>query len=169
MALLLLAGCQTTSQSKSAHNLFSPTGPVVTAIEKDIAANRLTRPTGNNALEKINRLSLIAPGDSRIDAYRVRVSNRLVQLGQKAFLDKKYYRAKLLALRALKISREHAEAGYILDAIREAEKPLQTQILATETVIIEEVDAPTSVGIITVTIPDLQGTVIESSASENSP
>ena len=163
VALLILAGCQTAPQS---HHLHTPTGPVIAGIEADISANRLTRPTGHNALEKIQRLELISPNNPAAEKYRKRVANQLVALGQKAFVDQKYYRAKLLAVRALEIIPDYPEAGFILDAVREAQKPGSKPRVVTETVKIEEVEAPASVGIITVTIPDIQGTVVESSVEE---
>ncbi|WP_281645326.1 hypothetical protein [Parendozoicomonas sp. Alg238-R29] len=161
MVLLFLAGCQTAPQYSNP-NQYSATGPVISAIEADITANRLTRPTGNNAMEKIHRLELISPNDPLAEKYREKIARQLVKLGQKAFLDKKYYRAKVLALRALDVSPAYPDAGYILDAIREAQKPLSAPVssgLPTEIVDIEQVSAPASVGIITVTVPDVQGTV----------
>ena len=163
VVLLFLAGCQTAPQS---HNLHTPTGPVIAGIEADIAANRLTRPTGHNALEKIRRLELISPNNPTAKQYREKVASQLVTLGQKAFVDQKYYRAKLLAVRALEIIPDYPEAGFILDAVREAQKPGSRHQVATETVKIEEVETPASVGIMTVTIPDIQETVVESSTEE---
>ncbi|WP_087109588.1 hypothetical protein [Parendozoicomonas haliclonae] len=164
-----LAGCQSQPRKDASLEIYSPAGPVVAAIEADIAANRLTRPTGNNALEKIHRLSLIAPGDARIEQYKDEVAVQLVKLGQQAFLDKKYERARLLALRALKISPETPEAGFILDAVTEARKPTGRRTTPSETIVIEEVEAPESVGIITVTVPSLESTTLttEQPVAEN--
>ena len=166
LALLILGGCQTTPSS---HDLHSPAGPVISAIETDIAANRLTRPTGNNAMEKIERLALIAPGDPRIETYKNDVVQQLVNLGQQAFLDGKNDQAKVLAFRALKIEPDNADAGYILDAVRESERPLSVRTQESKKVRIEEVETPSSVGITTVDIPDIQNTVIETSARKVEP
>ncbi|MTI14940.1 hypothetical protein [Sansalvadorimonas verongulae] len=160
LALLLLTGCQTAPQPVKT-SLHTPTGPVVAGIEADIAANRLTRPTGHNALEKIQRLELISPHSPAIGTYREQVAQQLVALGQKAFIQQKYDRAKLLAVRALKVLPDYPEAGFILDAVREAQKPTSRPRRETMTVEIEEVASSPSVGVITVTVPELQGTIEE--------
>ncbi len=161
ISLFTLGGCQSTSPTKdtSEYDIYSPSGPVIHAIQKDIAANRLTRPTGNNALEKIQRLKLINPNSPAIDEYETKIARKLVSLGQKAFLDNNYDQAKILAVRALEIKPDLADAGYILDAVREAEMPLESHpegVHTLETVQIEKVEETSSVNVITVTIPDLQ-------------
>ena len=156
LVLALITGCQTDSQ------LYSPTGPVIAAIETDLAANRLTRPTGNNAMEKIDRLALIAPDDPRIQEYRNQVTVQLISLGQKAFVDGRLYRAKLLALRAMEIDPHNAEAGYILNAVAEANRPAQLneagQFQPTEPVAIEQVQDSNNVETTIISPVELQST-----------
>ena len=147
LAFVLLAGCQTISQ------LNNPTAEVVSAIESNLAANRLTVPEGNNAMEKIDQLAALSPNDPRIAKYRKQVVKKLINLGQKEFLEGDLYRAKQMAFRALEIHPDNAEAGFILTAIAEASRPVQ---LETESFEVEEVDESATVDIITITVPDLE-------------
>ncbi len=81
---ILLAGCQSSPPtiSPQATEIHTPEGPVVLAIQKDIEAGRLNRPYGNNALEKIQRFALIAPGDPRIQMFSDHVAQKLAQANQ---------------------------------------------------------------------------------------
>ncbi len=78
---ILLAGCQSSAPitPPSASEIHTPEGPVVLAIQNDIKAGRLNRPYGNNALEKIQRFALIAPGDPRIEMFSDQVAQQLAQ------------------------------------------------------------------------------------------
>ncbi|MCL6268481.1 hypothetical protein M3P05_00760 [Sansalvadorimonas sp. 2012CJ34-2] len=152
LALILLAGCQAIPQ----HN--DPVAELVSAIESNLAVNRLTLPEGDNAMEKIDQLATLSPNDPRIAKYRSRVVKKLVTIGQKEFLEGDLYRAKQMAFRALEINPDSAEAGYILTAIAEASRPVQ---LETGTFEVETVDESGSVDIITVTVPDLDTIVSE--------
>ncbi len=120
LGLALLCGNQNSLANSGTKNIYSPTGPVIAAIKADITANRLTRPTGNNAMENIHRLGLIAPGDPRIRSYKDKVAAKLISLGEQALQENKHDQAKILALRALKVAPHYAEADFILNTVREA-------------------------------------------------
>ncbi len=161
-ALTLFAGCQTLTQPVTVIDA-DPAASIVASIESNLAADRLTIPEGNNVMVKLDQLASRFPDDPRIAEYRSQVVFRLVQLGQKAFLDGQLYHAKQLAIRALEINPHHAEAGYILTAIAEARRPPQIketgQLLPTESFEIENVEDTDSVNIITVSVPDLETVV----------
>ena len=121
---LLLAGCQSSSMPPTGlpTDIHSPTGPVVLAIKNDIQAGRLSRPIGNNATEKLHRLTVIDPKDANIPQFSNEIALRLVTLGQKAYIKKEYGLASQHTQRALAVAPEHAKALALLDAIRKAQK-----------------------------------------------
>lgn len=164
LIIILLTGCQTNQVLTTAEN------PLYRAIEVDLAANRLTKPTDNNAMEKVDHLAATSPDDPRIAQYRSRITDKLVILGQQAFLNGHLNRARQLAFRAIEITPDHEEAGYILAAVAEASQPTQLnnegKLVPTESFEIETVEESESaeVNIISVIAPDLDSEVIPSTA-----
>ena len=125
LVILILAGCQSAPRDPEEglpNNIYSPTGPVVLAIEKDIEAGRLSRPIGNNATEKLHRLTVIDPNDANITRLRDKIALRLTTFGQRAFRKENYGLTIQLAQRALAVAPEHADALALLDAAQEAQQ-----------------------------------------------
>ncbi|PIE41355.1 MAG: hypothetical protein CSA49_03850 [Gammaproteobacteria bacterium] len=91
---LILSGCQTTGlwqsnsssqQSTAQQSSAGNKQPAVKLtlkqlIERDLAANRLSKPNGNNAIEKIERLREQSPGDTDIKRFEKSIINRYLAL-----------------------------------------------------------------------------------------
>lgn len=64
-------------------------------IDSDIAAKRLSNPAGNNAIEKIWQFKALAPYDQRINSRAYKVGEVYVTLGNKSLAAKKYSQAQI--------------------------------------------------------------------------
>lgn len=125
LVILILTGCQSAPKDPEEglpNDIYSPTGPVVLAIEKDIEAGRLSRPIGNNATEKLHRLTVIDSNDANIARLRDKIALRLTASGQQAFRKENYGLAIQLAQQALAVASEHADAIVLLDAAQKAQE-----------------------------------------------
>ena len=96
---LILSGCETMPefwkldgdaeplQTKTIQEPVKTEQPVKLSlkqlIEKDVAANRLSKPSGNNAIEKIERLRKQSPNDPDIKRYERSVIKRYASLADK--------------------------------------------------------------------------------------
>ena len=110
---LSLSGCQMIMGPRVAP------GSLIRAIERDLAADRLTQPARRNALEKISHWARIAPRDRRIVHYRRRAVGRIVQLARQAFDDKNYAKTEALLASALGVLPRHHGALFLLDKLRD--------------------------------------------------
>ena len=96
----LLSGCSTIPESLWSSGEQAPEKPVVTEqpkepakpkppaslhqqIEMDLLSNRLSKPSGNNAIEKIERLRRMNPDDPAIAKYEKEVINRYLLLADR--------------------------------------------------------------------------------------
>jgi len=87
ITLLLTAGLASAAFAQSADELLSQ-------IDADINAKRLSTPAGNNAIEKIWQFKDIAPFDQRINSRVKRVGSVYVDLAKSAITRKKYSQAQ---------------------------------------------------------------------------
>ena len=68
---------------------------LLSKIDSDIAAKRLSNPAGNNAIEKIWQFKALAPYDQRINSRAYKVGEVYVTLANKSLAAKKYSQAQL--------------------------------------------------------------------------
>ncbi|RRJ82561.1 hypothetical protein [Aestuariirhabdus litorea] len=95
-----LIGCAGPS-TRAPDNTAAPRPPSLTElIEQDISANRLTTPSDNNALDKVERL----PNPDQKKHYRQLIADRYVQLAERALQRNRYIRASGYAVKAGEIS-----------------------------------------------------------------
>ena len=73
----------TTTEPKPVQVQVPPEPTIYEQIESDIAANRLSRPSGNNAIEKIEALRKQNPQDQAIPGYEKQVINRYLNLADR--------------------------------------------------------------------------------------
>ena len=68
---------------------------LLSKIDSDIAAKRLSNPAGNNAIEKIWQFKALAPYDQRINSRAYKVGEVYVTLANKSISAKRYSQAQL--------------------------------------------------------------------------
>ncbi len=120
---VLLAGCAT-SDSQSVNTVSEKPPPLtrqqklVRGIEQDIAANRLTTPSDNSAMQKLEVLEEVAPSSPEITHYKNQIAKRYVTLSERALKRNDYITASTYVINAKKINADTAGLDDVMTRIQ---------------------------------------------------